>query len=84
MKKIYTIIAISFCFLNIVHAENTDTTLNSKNKKNPIYLAHKKQMIEMSKQFQEQNRSKNYNPDKALTTNNEDVVNVSNGKMIKK
>lgn len=82
MKK--TILIMSLCVVNMTFAQNvnqSETSLNNKNKKNSIYKEHKKQLMEINKKYQEEN--KNSNSDK-LNKNNTESLFFSNDKLIKK
>lgn len=82
MKKTI-ILVLSIYFSNISLGQNlsqVETSLNNKKNKSSIYKEHKKQMMEINKQYQSEKKVS----DKLPESNDVEFLLSSNGKLIKK
>lgn len=79
MKKIVLLLSLFIIFS--AQAENqTETKISSKNK---LYKEHKKQLMEQNKFYQEEKRKKGIITDADQLSNN-DIVDFSTGRPVKK
>jgi len=82
MKKTIILI-LSIYFSNISLGQNlsqVETSLNNKKNKSSIYKEHKKQMMEINKQYQSEKKVS----DKLPESKDVEFLLSSNGKLIKK
>lgn len=82
MKKTI-ILVLSIYFSNISLGQNlsqVETSLNNKKNKSSIYKEHKKQMMEINKQYQSEKKVS----DKLPESKDVEFLLSSNGKLIKK